>query len=59
MELGQKVREYYYSMYDTEPTVKNQWICSLCGEDTSNVDYDYLFGTDHISCHLNKELKVD
>ena len=54
MEVGTKVREYYYSMYNTEPIVKNQWICSLCGEDTSNVDYDYLSGTDHISCHLNK-----
>ena len=30
----------------------NQWICSICGSDTSNTDYDYLVNYDHISCHL-------
>jgi hypothetical protein len=30
----------------------NQWVCSICGSDTSNVDYDYLVNYDHISCHL-------
>lgn len=30
----------------------NQWVCSICGGDTSNVDYDYLVNYDHISCHL-------
>lgn len=30
----------------------NQWVCSICGSDTSNVDYDYLINYDHISCHL-------
>ena len=30
----------------------NHWICSICGSDTSNVDYDYLVNYDHISCHL-------
>jgi hypothetical protein len=59
MELGSKVREHYYSMYNIEPTTKNSWVCSLCGEDTSNIDYDYLSGTDHIDCHLNREMKVD
>jgi hypothetical protein len=29
-----------------------QWVCSICGNDTSNVDYDYLINYDHISCHL-------
>jgi hypothetical protein len=29
-----------------------QWVCSICGSDTSNVDYDYLVNYDHISCHL-------
>jgi hypothetical protein len=29
-----------------------QWVCSICGNDTSNVDYDYLVNYDHISCHL-------
>ena len=30
----------------------NQWVCSICGNDTSNIDYDYLVNYDHISCHL-------
>ena len=30
----------------------NPWVCSICGSDTSNVDYDYLVNYDHISCHL-------
>ncbi len=30
----------------------NQWVCSICGGDTSNVDYDYLINYDHVSCHL-------
>ena len=57
-ELGEKVRQYYYSEYgDREPQIENQWICKYCGEDTSNVDYDYLAGTDHISCILATEMK--
>jgi len=30
----------------------NPYICSICGGDTSNTDYDYLINYDHISCHL-------
>jgi hypothetical protein len=29
-----------------------QWVCSICNDDTSNVDYDYLINYDHLSCHL-------
>ena len=28
------------------------WICRYCGKDTSNVDYDYMDGYDHLSCAL-------
>ncbi len=57
-ELGGKIREYYYSMYnDREVEPENQWICQFCGQDTSNVDYDYLSGHDHISCILSIEMK--
>ena len=28
------------------------WVCSICGKDTLNVDMDYLMNTDHISCLL-------
>lgn len=29
--------------------------CSICGKDTSEVDYDYLVGYDHLGCVLNQE----
>ena len=58
MELGSKVRSFYYENYDTKNEVKSKMVCSLCGGDTSNIDYDYLSGTDHISCILAKEMKV-
>ena len=29
--------------------------CQYCGKDTSAVEYDYLSGTDHLSCALQQE----
>ena len=29
--------------------------CQYCGKDTSEVEYDYLSGTDHLSCALEQE----
>ena len=55
MELGAKVRQMYWEIYG-EPKPETM-TCSLCGGDTSNVDYDYLSGTDHISCILSSEMK--
>jgi len=53
-ELGAFVRNRYWSTFNLrEPDM----ICSLCGNPTSEVEYDYLSGTDHISCILNSELK--
>ena len=52
-ELGAKVRQAYWSIYgDAEVPVENQWICSVCGKDTSEVDIDYLVNTDHLECVL-------
>ena len=31
------------------------WTCSICGEYTHEVDYDYLSGTDHLGCVLKEE----
>jgi hypothetical protein len=33
------------------------WTCQFCGKDTSNVEYDYLNGYDHLSCALEQEQK--
>ena len=58
MELGGKVRQYYWNGYhNTQPPMKNQWICGICGKDTSDVEYDYLVGVDHLSCHLNNQVR--
>jgi hypothetical protein len=37
----------------------SMWTCQFCGKDTSNVEYDYLNGYDHLSCALNAEFKAD
>jgi hypothetical protein len=29
------------------------WICRYCSKDTSDIDYDYLDGYDHLSCALS------
>ena len=26
--------------------------CKYCGKETTNVDYDYLIGSDHLACVL-------
>jgi len=35
----------------------SMWTCQYCGKDTSNVDYDYLSGYDHLACALAEENK--
>ena len=31
------------------------WTCGICGKHTHEVDYDYLSGTDHLECVLDRE----
>jgi len=32
------------------------WTCSICGESTSNVEYDYIgSGTNHLKCELERD----
>ena len=57
--LGELVRNKYWEhkerkMFSSD--IKKAWICSICGKDTSEVDGDYLFGWDHLSCKLEKEI---
>ena len=33
--------------------------CSICGGDTSEIEYDYLVGYDHLSCLLKEEERPD
>ena len=36
---------------------KEKWTCSYCGKNTYNDDVEYLFGTNHIGCVLEKDIK--
>jgi hypothetical protein len=39
-----------------EQEARATWVCDICGEDTSSVEYDYLgSGTNHLSCELKHE----
>jgi hypothetical protein len=49
-QLGAKVRQKYWDIIGETP--EPQMICSHCGRDTSEVDYDYLVNTDHLECVL-------
>jgi len=35
--------------------IVHPYICSICGGDTSEIDYDYLVGYDHLGCVLKVE----
>lgn len=40
-------------------TEKSIWTCKYCGKDTSEVEYDYLSGYNHLGCALQSEMKSD
>ena len=35
--------------------IVHPYTCSICGADTSEIDYDYLVGYDHLGCVLKTE----
>lgn len=39
--------------------IQKPWTCSICGKDTSEVEYDYLVGYDHLACVLQGDPKMD
>lgn len=45
MELGREVRKL---MWKSDSFTK--MVCTYCGGDTSEVEYDYLVNTDHLEC---------
>jgi hypothetical protein len=36
-------------------SINSPFTCSICGGDTSDIDYDYLVGYDHLGCVLKEE----
>ena len=53
-----------YTEYDDseieEQNARATWVCSICGENTADVDYDYIgSGTNHLQCELKLELEEE
>jgi len=48
-----------YTDYELdEQKARTAWVCSICGENTFEVDYDYIgSGTNHLGCELKSETK--
>jgi len=36
-------------------SINRPYTCSICGKDTSEIEYDYLVGYDHLGCVLDEE----
>jgi hypothetical protein len=54
-----KTKGIYTKYTDTEideQKARDSWVCSICGENTYDVEYDYLgSGTNHLGCELQLE----
>jgi hypothetical protein len=40
-------------------SINKSWTCSICNKDTSDIDYDYLVGYDHLKCVLEGQTEYD
>ena len=53
ISVALKTKGFYTEYSDSEIEEQNAratWVCSICGENTADVDYDYLgSGTNHLS----------
>jgi hypothetical protein len=52
------IREKSGKKTNMETKQITMWTCQFCGKDTSNVEYDYLNGYDHLSCALEADNKA-
>ena len=70
-KLGQKEREMITKKqfktetrhdiggsYEVEEKESDGWNCSYCGENTFEVESDYLVGVDHLSCLLKNDTET-
>ena len=53
-----------YTEYDDyeldEQEARKAWVCSICGENTFEVDYDYIgSGYNHLGCELKSQEEID
>ena len=43
-----------------EQKARDSWVCSICGESTYEVEYDYIgSGTNHLGCELKSQEEID
>ena len=39
---------------------REKWVCSICGENTFDVENDYIgSGTNHLGCELKSQVEID
>ena len=56
-EADKKMIESHMTEVESE---KAKWVCSICGDNTYNVDFDYIgSGYNHLGCELEVEMKSD
>ena len=50
-----------YTDYELdEQKARAAWVCSICGENTFEVDYDYIgSGYNHLGCELKSQEEID
>ena len=58
-----KTKGFYkeYTEYELdEEKARASWVCDICGENTFEVDYDYIgSGTNHLGCELKSQKEID
>ena len=60
MKLGKKIRELFTPTQDEKEYLEH-WTCEYCGKHTHEIEYDYMVGTNHLQCELEREstLEID
>lgn len=57
MELGGSVRSLFTPTQDEKEYLEH-WTCEYCGKHTHDVEYDYMVGTNHLQCELERSVKL-
>ena len=59
LDGGPKLDTPIYEKSD-EQKARESWVCSICGENTFEVDYDYIgSGYNHLGCELKSQKEID
>ena len=59
LDGGPKLDTPIYKKSD-EQKARETWVCSICGKNTYEVDWDYIgSGTNHLGCELKSELSSE